>query len=86
MKNNLEILNEVYNKTKGKKTYTFAGLQIAFEALLLIFPDLLNDRQELMTQKVLTFLISYGVLDKVWRDRIKIVNFVGNLFSKKQKS
>jgi hypothetical protein len=80
----MNTVTKAKQKLDGKKTYITGGIAFTFEIVNELFPDLMSDKKEMMVQKLLFYLIYYGVLDKVWRDRKEIKDFIFNLFSKKK--
>lgn len=75
-------ISKINKSLEGKKTYASAGLLLVFDIINSIFPELMNSEQELMVQKVLSYLIYYGLIDKFWRNRKDIIDFVKNTVNK----
>lgn len=74
---------KLYDATKGKKTVLSGGLLLVFEGWKLFFPDVLSDNAEMYIQKVISYLIFYGVTDRLWRNRKEIANTVKTFFKNK---
>ena len=75
-------LNKLNKSLEGKKTYASAGLLLIFDIINSLYPDLMDSEQELIIQKVLSYLIYYGLVDKIWRNRKKISIFVVDIINK----
>lgn len=70
-----EELNKINKSVEGKKTYISAGMLLIFDIINSIYPDLISLEKELIIQKVLSYLIYYGVIDKILRNRKYIFEF-----------
>ena len=75
-------LSKLNKSLEGKKTYASAGLLLIFDIINSLYPDLMDSEQELIIQKVLSYLIYYGLVDKIWRNRKKISIFVVDIINK----
>lgn len=75
-------LSRLNKSLEGKKTYASAGLLLIFDIINSLYPDLMDSEQELIIQKVLSYLIYYGLVDKIWRNRKKISIFVKDIVNK----
>ena len=79
---------DLKKKTDGKKTYVVGAIALVFDIINDVFPNLMSDEKEMLFQKVLFYLIYYGVLDKLWRNRKDITDFIislkDKLFKKKE--
>lgn len=70
-----EELNKINKSVEGKKTYISAGMLLIFDIINSIYPDLISLEKELIIQKVLSYLIYYGVIDKILRNRKYVFEF-----------
>ena len=80
----MNFLSKAKKNLDGKKTYISGALAMAFDISNELFPNLMSVEKELVIQKILFYLIYYGVLDKVWRNKKDIFEFVKNIFSSKK--
>jgi len=80
----IEKIKEKWNSTAGYKTATAGYLALIFEILKLAFGD--NFVSEEIQAKIISIVglvAATGILDKVWRNRKKIVEKIKGLFKKK---
>ena len=68
-------LNKINKSVEGKKTYISAGLLLMFDIINTFYPNLISLEKELIIQKVLSYLIYYGVIDKILRNRKYVFEF-----------
>lgn len=92
-----EIVKTAWDKTAGYKTVTGAGLYLAFELFMMLFPNALSHGTEDWIGRFIDWLILTGVIDKAWRNKDllteaikkawramgKPVKWVSGLFKKK---
>lgn len=60
-------------------------MTLLFEGFQLLFPNAMSTATVLGTYKILLALGATGVIDKTWRNRKEIRDFLKNLFTKKEK-
>lgn len=84
MEINKKTIQDFKKASDGKKTYVVGAIALIFDVLNDIFPDMLSSDREATIQKVLFYLVYYGVIDKVWRNRQEIIDFIINIFKRKQ--
>lgn len=85
MTDKMNKIQSTWDKTKGYKTTTGGVLVLLFQLFKLIFPDSLSVEQEELVLNVINILLATGLLDKVWRNRKKIIDFVTKLFKRRAK-
>lgn len=77
-----KTIKNLRDTTNGKKTYIVGGIALVFEIMNDVFPNLMSEEREMLAQKILFYLLYYGVLDKIWRNRKEITIFVKDIFNK----
>jgi hypothetical protein len=60
-------------------------MTLLFEGFQLLFPDAMSTTTVLGTYKVLLALGATGIIDKTWRNRREIRDYIKELFTKKVK-
>jgi len=84
-----KTLKDLRTAADGKKTYIAGGIALLFDITNDLFPELMSSEKEATIQKILFYLVYYGVLDKVWRNKQEIVDFIikikDKLFKNKEK-
>lgn len=77
-----KTIKDLKKSTDGKKTYITGAIALIFDIVNDVFPDMMSTEAEATVQKILFYLIYYGVLDKVWRNRKEITIFVKDIIHK----
>ncbi|HWR94504.1 MAG TPA: hypothetical protein VN192_04820 [Flavobacterium sp.] len=77
-------LKSAWDKTAGYKTKSGAILLGLYELAKLVAPQVLDGNTDIIVRKSIDVLIITGGLDWLYRNRKEIVNWVLNLFTKKQ--
>jgi UDP-N-acetylglucosamine enolpyruvyl transferase len=62
-----------------------ALMLVLFQCFQLAFPNTMNDQWQDFTYNAITVLGATGIIDKLYRNRIKYINFIKNIFTKKEK-
>lgn len=62
------------------------GMALLFELIQLIWPGIVTSEIQQWIYKALTFLAGTGLLDKAWRNRKKIIEWVKRLFKRKNET
>lgn len=63
-----------------------ALMLVLFQGFQLAFPDTMNKQWQDFTYNAITVLGATGIIDKLYRNRKIYINFIKNLFTKKEKS
>lgn len=74
-------LNKTIEATNGYKTKGAAFIFLLFQMFGDYLP--LNPGQQQITLKIIEVLIASGILHDLWRNRMKIIIFIQNLFTNK---
>lgn len=84
-----KTIKDLKTASDGKKTYVAGALALLFDIVNDLLPELMTSEKEATVQKILFYIIYYGVLDKIWRNRQDIVDFIikikDKLFKNKEK-
>jgi hypothetical protein len=78
-------INKLYDKTAGYKTRTGAVLLALYTLIESVAPSLLTGQAESIVRSGIDLLIITGGADWVWRNRNKIIDFLKNILTKKEK-
>jgi hypothetical protein len=65
-----------WEKTAGYKTVAGAGIYLAFELFLMLFPNALSEPSEDWIGRFIDWIILTGVLDKLFRNRKEITDWL----------
>jgi len=82
----LNAIKNIYNATTGYKTKSGAVLLALYTLIESVAPDLFKGQSEQIVRSSIDFLIITGGADWVYRNRKEIINWITNLFTKKQKN
>ena len=77
-----KTIKNLKQASDGKKTYIAGAIALIFDIVNDIFPDMLSVEKEATIQKVIFYLIYYGVIDKLWRNREGLIIFIKQLINK----
>lgn len=81
-----EQIKTLWDKTAGKKTVTGGALLLAFDLFMMLFPHTLSVDWQGWINNFIDFLIFTGVLDRAYRNKDLIIEWVKGLFhGKKEK-
>lgn len=69
-------IKTAWDKTKGYKTVTGGTLLLLFDLFRLSFPHAMDGPWEEWTGRFINFIIYTGVLDKIWRNRKEISDWL----------
>ena len=78
------VIRTYWDKTTGYKTLSAGILVTLFELFRLIWPDAMGPQWTEWTYKAIAIIGGTGILDKIWRMRRIIINFVIDIFKQKQ--
>ena len=81
----MNIIRTKWDKTAGYKTVTGGALALLYQLFELVFPDLLTPGWEQWVQGAISFLLTTGLLDKIWRNRREIIEFIRRLVKTHEK-
>ena len=73
---------KIYDASKGKKTVAGGILYLIVRLIISMFA--INEQTQQYIYYGIDILIGTGILDKLWRNRHKITEFIHKLFTKKQ--
>jgi hypothetical protein len=76
------VKNIQYNTTRPTSV---AIMLLLFQGFKLIFPDIMPEQWQDFTYNTITVIGSIGVLEKIWKNRNEIKEWVLTLFKKKIK-
>jgi len=79
----MKVVQNIYDKTQGYKTKSGAILLALYTLIESIAPELLTGQTEHIVRSSIDFMIITGGADWVWRNRIKIINWIKHLFTPK---
>ena len=77
-----KTIKNLKQASDGKKTYIAGAIALIFDIVNDIFPDMLSVEKEATIQKIIFYLIYYGVIDKLWRNREDLIIFIKQLINK----
>ena len=77
-----KTIKNLKQASDGKKTYIAGAIALVFDIVNDIFPDMLSVEKEATIQKIIFYLIYYGVIDKLWRNREGLIIFIKQLINK----
>ena len=75
----------IWDKTAGYKTASGGILLLLYQLFKLVYPDALQKEWDEWIYNAIGFITATGVIDKAWRYRKEIKEFIKRLFTKKQK-
>jgi hypothetical protein len=73
-------IKKAWDNTKGYKTVTGAALLLLFQLFSMIFPHALNGTWDSWINKFIDFIIATGILDKIYRSRKDIKDWITSKF------
>ena len=77
-----KTIQDLKKASDGKKTYIAGAIALIFDIVNDIFPNMLSVEKEATIQKIIFYLIYYGVIDKLWRNREGLIIFIKQLINK----
>ena len=77
-----KTIKNLKQASDGKKTYIAGAIALIFDIVNDIFPNMLSVEKEATIQKIIFYLIYYGVIDKLWRNREGLIIFIKQLINK----
>ena len=81
---NMTKAKKIYDASKGKKTVAGSILYLIMRIVITMFPNAIDEQTQQYIYYGIDILIGTGILDKLWRNRHKITEFIHKLFTKKQ--
>jgi len=79
----MEVIRKVQSQVTRPTSVVI--MTLLFEGFQLLFPDAMSTTTVLGTYKVLLALGATGIIDKTWRNRREIRDYIKELFTKKVK-
>ena len=78
-------IKKIWKKAEGYKTKSGAILYLLFQLFKSLFPETLNETSEGAIKYAIDLMILTGGIDWIWRNRKKVIDWVTNIFKRKEK-
>jgi hypothetical protein len=80
----MQTIKQAWSKTSGYKTASGGVLLLIFQLIKMIWGTDIPDEWQEWILNAITVIAATGIFDKFWRNRKQIIQWVKELFRKKQ--